>query len=120
MYVCVQYICRVAINLIKCICRVPIPQARRHFCYPIASTHLFSSCEEEGVQPCTTIERPITSQTFNCSDATWNVALPVLSAATVAMCPATALSGVVYISPQLWRRGRGGKEGGRDGDGKRR
>ena len=30
------------------------------------------------------------------------MALPVLSAATVAMCPATVLSGVVYISPQLW------------------
>ena len=62
------------------------------------------------MQPCTTIERPITSQTFNCSDTVWNVALPILSAATVAMCPATVLSGVVYISPQLWGRGRGGKE----------
>ena len=68
------------------------------------------------MQPCTTIERPITSQTFNCSDTTWNVALPFLSAATVAMYPAIVLSGVLYTSPQLWRRGENGGEEGREAE----
>ena len=68
------------------------------------------------MQPCTTIERPITSQTFNCSDTTWNVALPFLSAATVAMYPAIVLLDVLYTSPQLWRRGENGGEEGREAE----
>ena len=70
-------------------------------------THLLPGCEGdcECVRLCTTMDRPIMSQTFRFSETTWNVALPVLLATTNTRCPASALLGVVYTSPQLqWER----------------